>query len=188
MPVIVKPNYEGSSKGIGDEAVARDARQLAEMLPRALRSYPDGRAGGGVRGGQRLTVPFLEGYGDEGVLLPVDYEVDPAARSRFNLYDYRLKSADSAAGLGALSGRPAARHRGPGARHHQGRRCGPWASATWGASTSAWPRTVASTCWRSTPCPRWRGAPAASRPPRARVSTTPTRCRRSCRAPPAARA
>jgi D-alanine-D-alanine ligase len=25
MPVIVKPNYEGSSKGIGDEAVARDA-------------------------------------------------------------------------------------------------------------------------------------------------------------------
>jgi D-alanine-D-alanine ligase len=37
----------------------------------------------------------LEGYGDEGVLLPVDYEVEPAARSRFNLYDYRLKSADS---------------------------------------------------------------------------------------------
>src|SRR5262245_22579419 len=41
-PVIVKPNYEGSSKGIGDDAVARDPRALTEMLPRALRKYPAG--------------------------------------------------------------------------------------------------------------------------------------------------
>jgi D-alanine-D-alanine ligase len=45
FPVIVKPNYEGSSKGIGDDAVARDARALAEMLPRALRTYPNGQPG-----------------------------------------------------------------------------------------------------------------------------------------------
>src|SRR3569832_2207020 len=38
LPVIVKPNYEGASKGIGDDVVARDARQLGEMLPRAVRS------------------------------------------------------------------------------------------------------------------------------------------------------
>ena len=95
MPVIVKPNYEGSSKGIGDDAVARDARQLADMLPRALRSYPNGVLVEEYVAGDDVTVPFLEGYGDEGVLLPVDYEVEPAARSRFNLYDYRLKSADS---------------------------------------------------------------------------------------------
>jgi len=42
LPVIVKPNYEGSSKGIGDEAVVRDARALAEVLPQALRAYPNG--------------------------------------------------------------------------------------------------------------------------------------------------
>jgi D-alanine-D-alanine ligase len=95
MPVIVKPNYEGSSKGIGDDAVVRDARQLAEVLPRALRSYPAGVLVEEFVPGTDVTVPFLEGYGDEGVLLPVDYEVDPAARSRFNIYDYRLKSADS---------------------------------------------------------------------------------------------
>ncbi|HEY5285444.1 MAG TPA: D-alanine--D-alanine ligase, partial [Polyangia bacterium] len=41
-PVIVKPNFEGSSKGIGDEAVARDPRALLDMLPRALRKYPAG--------------------------------------------------------------------------------------------------------------------------------------------------
>src|SRR3954463_6019791 len=32
FPVIVKPNYEGSSKGIGDDAIARDPRALSEML------------------------------------------------------------------------------------------------------------------------------------------------------------
>jgi D-alanine-D-alanine ligase len=95
LPVIVKPNYEGSSKGIGDDAVARDPAKLAEMLPRALRAYPNGVLVEEFVPGTDVTVPFLEGRGDEGVLLPVDYLFDPAAKSRFNLYDYRLKSADA---------------------------------------------------------------------------------------------
>src|SRR4051812_26917231 len=95
LPVIVKPNYEGSSKGIGDDAVVRDARALAEVLPRALRAYPTGVLVEEFVAGTDVTVPFLEGRGDEGVLLPVDYLVDPSAKSRFNLYDYRLKSADA---------------------------------------------------------------------------------------------
>jgi D-alanine-D-alanine ligase len=95
LPVIVKPNYEGSSKGIGDDAVVRDARALADVLPRALRSYPNGVLVEEFVPGSDVTVPFLEGRGDEGVLLPVDYLVDPAAKSRFNLYDYRLKSAEA---------------------------------------------------------------------------------------------
>src|SRR3954466_434197 len=95
LPVIVKPNYEGSSKGIGDEAVVRDARALAEVLPQALRAYPNGVLVEEFVPGTDVTVPFLEGRGDEGVLLPVDYLVDPSARRRFTLYDYRLKSADA---------------------------------------------------------------------------------------------
>ncbi|HVZ89851.1 MAG TPA: ATP-grasp domain-containing protein [Polyangia bacterium] len=95
MPVIVKPNYEGSSKGIADDAVVRDARALSELLPRALRAYPSGVLVEEFVAGVDVTVPFLEGRGDEGVLLPVDYLVDPPARSRFNLYDYRLKSAEA---------------------------------------------------------------------------------------------
>jgi D-alanine-D-alanine ligase len=95
LPVIVKPNYEGSSKGIADDAVVRDARALAEVLPQALRAYPNGVLVEEFVAGTDVTVPFLEGRGDEGVLLPVDYLVDPSARSRFNLYDYRLKSAEA---------------------------------------------------------------------------------------------
>jgi D-alanine-D-alanine ligase len=95
FPVIVKPNYEGSSKGIGDEAVMRDPKALADALPRALRTYPTGVIVEEFIAGNDVTVPFLEGRGDDGVLLPVDYLVEPSARSRFNLYDYRLKSADA---------------------------------------------------------------------------------------------
>jgi D-alanine-D-alanine ligase len=95
LPVIVKPNYEGSSKGIGDDAVVRDARALAEVLPQALRAYPNGVLVEEFVAGTDVTVPLLEGRGDEGVLLPVDYLVDPSAKSRFNLYDYRLKSAEA---------------------------------------------------------------------------------------------
>ncbi len=95
FPVIVKPNYEGSSKGIGDEAVVRDPRLLADLLPRVLRKYPAGVLIEEFVTGTDVTVPFLEGLGDEGVLLPVDYVIDPAVRSRFNIYDYRLKSIDA---------------------------------------------------------------------------------------------
>ena len=95
FPVIVKPNYEGSSKGIGDDAVVRDPRSLGDILPRALRSYPTGVLVEEFIPGIDVTVPVLEGHGDEGVLLPVDYVVEPSARSRFNIYDYRLKSRES---------------------------------------------------------------------------------------------
>jgi D-alanine-D-alanine ligase len=95
FPVIVKPNYEGSSKGIGDDAVVRDPKALAEILPRALRAYPMGVIVEEFVAGTDVTVPFLEGRGDDGVLLPVDYLVDPSVRSRFNLYDFRLKSAEA---------------------------------------------------------------------------------------------
>ena len=95
FPVIVKPNYEGSSKGIGDDAVVRDLRVLLDTLPRSLRKYPAGVLLEEFIPGSDVTVPFLEGVGDEGVLMPVDYVIEPGARTRFNIYDYRLKSADA---------------------------------------------------------------------------------------------
>src|SRR5215813_4826595 len=99
-PVICKPNYEGSSKGIGDEAVAREAKALASLLRRALEAYPAGVLVEEFIPGTDVTVGFIEGYGghggetDDGILAPVEYVVDPSARSRYNIYDYRLKNVD----------------------------------------------------------------------------------------------
>jgi D-alanine-D-alanine ligase len=95
FPVIAKPNYEGSSKGIGDEAVARDPKALRYMLGRALEQYPAGVIVEEFVEGADLTVPFIEGVGDEGVLQAVEYVVDPSARSKYNIYDYRLKNRES---------------------------------------------------------------------------------------------
>src|SRR5271166_2795196 len=42
FPVIVKPNFEGSSKGIGPDSVAEDPIALDRVLERVLATYPDG--------------------------------------------------------------------------------------------------------------------------------------------------
>jgi D-alanine-D-alanine ligase len=94
FPVIVKPNYEGSSKGIGDEAVARDAKQLGSLLRRSLEAYPAGVLAEEFIPGTDVTVGFIEAASDDGILAPVEYVVDATARSRYNIYDYRLKNVD----------------------------------------------------------------------------------------------
>lgn len=91
FPVIVKPNYEGSSKGIADEFVATDEKSLADVLPRALKNYPAGVLVEEFVPGVDVMVPFVEGLADDGVLEPVDLVVEAGARSRHNLYDFRLK-------------------------------------------------------------------------------------------------
>lgn len=93
-PCLVKPNYEGSSKGIGDEAVARDTRALSALLKQALAAYPAGVLVEEFVSGTDVTIGYVSGVGEEGVLGAVEYVVDPAARNRYNIYDYRLKNVD----------------------------------------------------------------------------------------------
>src|SRR5690349_11401694 len=76
FPVIVKPNYEGSSKGIGDEAVAKDARSLATVLRAAVSAYPSGVMVEEFVAGEDVTVGFIEGVGDDGLLGAVEYVID----------------------------------------------------------------------------------------------------------------
>src|SRR5580698_1688309 len=42
FPAIVKPNFEGSSKGIGPENVVEDPIELGRVLETLLAKYPDG--------------------------------------------------------------------------------------------------------------------------------------------------
>ncbi len=100
LPAIVKPNYEGSSKGIGDESVVRDWKSMRALVEKMLKQYPAGVLVEEFIAGTDVTVPFIEGLSaahesGEGVLTPVEYVIEPAARSRFNIYDYRLKNSES---------------------------------------------------------------------------------------------
>ncbi len=95
-PVIVKPNFEGSSKGISQESVVEDAVRLHEVAAAALIRYPAGLLVEEFIAGRDVTVPFLEKVAPErgGVLQPVEYLVDPAAAGerRHAIYDYALKT------------------------------------------------------------------------------------------------
>jgi D-alanine-D-alanine ligase len=96
VPAIVKPNYEGSSKGIGDDSVARDWRSMRALVEKMVKQYPAGVLVEEFIPGTDVTVPFIEGLGDEGVMSPVEYVIDSAAKSKFNIYDYRLKNTEPA--------------------------------------------------------------------------------------------
>jgi D-alanine-D-alanine ligase len=95
-PVIVKPNFEGSSKGITQDSVVEDPLRLHEVVDEALRRYPAGLLVEEFIAGRDVTVPFLEASAPErkGVLQPVEYVIDAAAAAtrRFAIYDYELKT------------------------------------------------------------------------------------------------
>lgn len=104
FPVIVKPNHEGSSKGIysGDRglfgsSVVREPRELSAAIKSALRQYPEGVLLEEYIEGIDIAVGYIDGVGhDNGLLAPVEVVMmDSAGDPRpFNIYDYRLKNID----------------------------------------------------------------------------------------------
>ncbi len=110
FPVIVKPNFEGSSKGIyggtgpsggpGGYAafagsVVKEPRELASVVRAALRGYPDGVLVEEYIEGADVAIGFVEGVGhDGGLLMPVELLVETSAERPFNIYDYRLKNLE----------------------------------------------------------------------------------------------
>jgi len=95
FPVIVKPNFEGSSIGIAADSVANDLRELERTLKSALKAFPDGVLIEEYIDGVDIAVGYIQGVGhDDGLLAPVEHMVEPSARGRFNIYDYRLKNLE----------------------------------------------------------------------------------------------
>lgn len=113
FPVIVKPNHEGSSKGIystdpsraaaasvlgaAGSSVVRDPKELPAILKAALRGYPDGILVEEYVEGSDIAVGFIDGVGhDNGLLTPVELLLESTADRPFNIYDYRLKNVEPA--------------------------------------------------------------------------------------------
>ncbi|MFN0252003.1 MAG: hypothetical protein ACKV2T_34320 [Kofleriaceae bacterium] len=85
MPVIVKPNLEGSSKGITADSVIRDPARLAPAVRTALARYPNGVLVEEMIAGVDIGVGWVAGIG---LLPPIAYYCgdDP-----FAVYDFTLK-------------------------------------------------------------------------------------------------
>src|SRR5882762_1314447 len=100
FPVIVKPNHEGSSKGIYNgvlgSSVVKEPKDLPAALRAALRAYPDGVLVEEYIEGDDVAVGFVAGVGhDDGLLTPVEmvYASD-GDKGPFKVYDYRLKNIE----------------------------------------------------------------------------------------------
>jgi len=95
-PVIVKPNFEGSSKGITQESVIEERSRLRAFVEKQLARFPAGVLVEEFIPGKDLTVAFLEKTAPEraGVLTPVEYVIDETelSKRRYRIYDYDLKS------------------------------------------------------------------------------------------------
>ena len=98
FPVIVKPNHEGSSKGIYNgtlgSSVIKEPKDLPAALKIALRAYPDGVIVEEYIDGLDISVGYIDGVGhDDGLLTPVEVLYEPP-EAAFKIYDYRLKNVD----------------------------------------------------------------------------------------------
>ena len=88
FPVIAKPNFEGSSKGINQQSVALDAMELGAVLDEQLDTYPEGILVERFLPGTDLRVVRVAGVVERS---PVEMAVDPSYHRRFEILDYALK-------------------------------------------------------------------------------------------------
>jgi D-alanine-D-alanine ligase len=82
LPAIVKPNFEGSSKGITAASIARDRAGLADVVADAIARYPHGVIVEELVDGIDVGVGWFAGIG---LLPPIWY------RYEGEIYDYALK-------------------------------------------------------------------------------------------------
>lgn len=90
-PVIVKPNAEGSSKGIQDVCIAESAAELKSLVEKSLSLY-----GGSVLveefiHGREFTVGLLGNGGSVQVFPPMEIVYHDSPISGYNVYNFTVK-------------------------------------------------------------------------------------------------
>lgn len=96
FPLFIKPNFEGSSKGVGDDSIISDFNTLETKLKGKLQQFPEGILVEEYIPGRDVSVGFLEGIeaAKHRVLAPCDYEFR-RGKTPQNIYNYQLKNSDS---------------------------------------------------------------------------------------------
>ncbi|MCC7109001.1 MAG: D-alanine--D-alanine ligase, partial [Deltaproteobacteria bacterium] len=98
-PVIVKPNFEGSPKGITLDSIVESPSALRARVESILPRYPTGLLIEEFIVGRDVVVPFLEAASPAtgGVLEPAAYRFDERVigKRKYAIYDYELKCVSS---------------------------------------------------------------------------------------------
>lgn len=100
-PLIVKPNYEGSSMGITVDSVVETPEELETRVVDLLGRYPSGLLVEEFIVGRDVVVPFVEkaSPATSGVLEPASYFYDEelVGERKYQIYDFELKTSISEA-------------------------------------------------------------------------------------------
>jgi D-alanine-D-alanine ligase len=92
-PVFVKPNFEGSSKGITSRSYCQTREEFLSYAGELVSEYPEGILVERFIDGKDVTVPFVEGLGkNDGVLEVVEYT--GTTKGDLVIYDYEMKNAE----------------------------------------------------------------------------------------------
>jgi D-alanine--D-alanine ligase len=75
LPWFIKPNYEGSSKGISQDSVVEEAQEAEDVVSELLEQYTEGLVIEQFIQGRELTVPWLEAW-PGGILEVVEWLID----------------------------------------------------------------------------------------------------------------
>jgi D-alanine-D-alanine ligase len=92
FPVIVKPNFEGSSKGITQTSIVSEPVALGRVLDELLARYPDGALVEHYVPGLDVRMVRVDGLPE---LPPVETLVDASYPRRYDVIDYRLANVDT---------------------------------------------------------------------------------------------
>jgi D-alanine-D-alanine ligase len=90
FPVIVKPNAEGSSKGISNVAIAADRKELRALLDKNFRLYGQDMLVEEYIGGREFTVGILGNGKDARVFPPMEI-IYKNQDNPFNIYSFEVK-------------------------------------------------------------------------------------------------
>ncbi len=90
-PMIIKPNYEGSSKGISQDSIVHDRNEAKERAGQLLADYPKGLTLEQYLPGKEITVPWLEEW-PGGLLETVEWEISHPGE--YDILDYDIKRED----------------------------------------------------------------------------------------------
>lgn len=93
FPLFVKPNFEGSSKGIHADSLVQNQNEFEHKAKNLLLAYPEGILVEEYVDGQDVAVAYVNGISQTGVLPPCSYRF--AGEHPSAIYDYDLKNDSS---------------------------------------------------------------------------------------------
>ena len=90
-PVFVKPNAEGSGKGISEHCIAETPTELSEMLRGLFRDYRQDMLVESFLPGREFTVGILGRPDGIQVFPPMEVVFEHPTQGQYNVYSYKIK-------------------------------------------------------------------------------------------------